>query len=87
MLRIRSPGYQLFMLGLSLYALTALLIEVAFTVDPEIRVILDYADYVVCAVFLVDFVISLVTAENRWKYMVTWGWLALLLIVFASIPR
>ena len=82
MLRTRSPGYQLFMLGLSLYALSALLVEVAFTVDPEVRVILDLADYAVCAVFLVDFVISLVTAENRWKYMATWGWLDLL----SSIP-
>jgi voltage-gated potassium channel len=77
-----SPCYQLFMLVLCLYALGALAVQRAIQLEPGTRGILDTADYVVCTVFLVDFVISLVRAPNRWQYFTKWGWLDLL----SSIP-
>src|SRR5262245_23987964 len=39
------PAYQIVMLVLSFYALASLAVQVAANLDPEIRSILDYADY------------------------------------------
>jgi len=79
---LSSPGYQLFMLVLCIYALGALGVQAVIRIDPAINVIVDYADYAVCAVFFLDFIFSLWRAENRWRYFVTWGWLDLL----SSVP-
>ena len=76
-----SSGYQLFMLALCVFALALLAFD-ASNPQPSTRAVLDYADLAVCMVFLVDFAIHLVRAENRWKYFVTWGWIDLL----SSIP-
>jgi len=77
-----SASYQMFMLVLCLYALGALAAQAAIRLDSETRGVLDYADYTVCALFFVDFVISVLRAPNRWRYFITWGWLDLL----SSIP-
>lgn len=79
---LSSPGYQLFMLVLCIYALGALGVQAVIRIDPAINVIVDYADYAVCTVFFLDFIFSLWRAENRWRYFVTWGWLDLL----SSVP-
>jgi voltage-gated potassium channel len=75
-------GYQLFTLMVCFYALAALALETAVRLEPETRAILDYADYAVCALFFLDFLISLWRAPNRWRYFITWGWLDLL----SSVP-
>jgi voltage-gated potassium channel len=80
--RPSSAGYQVFMLGLCLYALVMLLVQTTAPLSPETRAVLDYADFVVCGLFLVDFLISFYRAESRWSYLVKWGWLDLL----SSIP-
>jgi len=77
-----SPSYQLFMLVLCLYALAALAAQVAIQLEPGTRRILEYADYIVCFLFLCDFFVCLVRAPNRRQYFLTWGWLDLL----SSIP-
>lgn len=77
-----SPAYQLFMLALCAYALVALGAEAAFPAGSEIQQLLTYADTTVCVMFLADFCVSLYRAENRWRYLYTWGWLDLL----SSIP-
>lgn len=80
--RLASPGYQVFMLVLCLFALGAGAVQTAIHLEPRTRGILSYADYAVCVVFLADFVISLWRAPNRRRYLATWGWLDLL----SSIP-
>ena len=77
-----SPAYQFFMLVLCLYALGALAAQRIVVLSPETRGVLDYADYLVCALFFVDFVVSLVRAPRPWRYLLSWGWLDLL----SSIP-
>jgi len=77
-----SAGYHLVMLVLSLYAIAALAAEAAMRLDPQIRVVLSYADYSVCALFAADFCISLWRAPHRLRYLSTWGWLDLL----SSVP-
>ncbi len=77
-----SIQYQLFMLALCVYVLVALAAEAILQPDAETRQLLQYADTAICAVFLLDFVLCLYRAEDRWRYLYTWGWLDLL----SSIP-
>jgi voltage-gated potassium channel len=73
-----SLGYQLAMLVLCLYALGVLAAQTVLRLDPRTRAIFDQADYVVCVLFMADFVVSLARAPNRWRYFTTWGWIDLL---------
>ena len=77
-----SATYHLLMLVLSVYAIAALAAEVAIRLDPQVRFVLNYADYAVCVLFAGDFLLSLWKAPNRRRYLATWGWLDLL----SSIP-
>jgi len=77
-----SAGYQLMMLVLCIYALGVLAVQTAVRLRPETREILDLADYAVCVIFFVDFLIDLWRAPSRRVYFFTWGWLDLL----SSIP-
>lgn len=70
--------YQAFVLILCVYAIGALVLRSFFPLRDETLKILTYADSAVCFFFLLDFVIQLVRAENRWRYLYTWGWVDLL---------
>jgi len=74
----RRGPYLLFVLAISIFALLILGSEVALNLSPDSREILDYADDVLCALFFVDFWITLWREENRWNYFIRWGWLDLL---------
>jgi voltage-gated potassium channel len=74
--------YQAFMLVLCVYAIVELVLRAFFPLREQTITILMYADYGVCFFFLMDFVISLVYAENRLRYLCTWGWVDLL----SSLP-
>jgi len=74
--------YEFFMLCLCLWALLALGANSALDLNPSTQQILTYADYTVCGLFFLDFVYSLFNAQNRTRYLVTWGWIDLL----SSIP-
>jgi len=81
--RAEAEGpYLIFILALSLFALGALAVQTLVRLDPSTVGILAYADNGVCALFFLDFIISLVRAEKRARYFVRWGWLDLL----SSIP-
>ncbi|MBX7246870.1 MAG: ion transporter [Candidatus Sumerlaeaceae bacterium] len=69
--------YLVFMLVLSLLALALLLVDVVAKPEPSVRVILNYADNIVCALFFGDFLIQFARARNKWRYFATWGWLDL----------
>lgn len=75
-------AYQVFMLFLCIYALLALSAETLLPESLQDRVLLDYVDYFICAVFFVDFLLNLAGAENKWRYLRTWGWIDLL----SSVP-
>src|SRR5438034_3908931 len=81
-MKATSPGYQVFMLIVSVYAIAVLATEAAVTLTPQTRAVLEYADYAACCLFFIDFLLCLIQAPNRWRYVVTWGWLDLL----SSIP-
>src|SRR5262245_30234871 len=77
-----SPGYQIFMLVLCLYALALLAVQTLVHLDPQAREVLEYTDVLVCVAFMGDFAWSLSKAPDRVRYLVTWGWIDFL----SSIP-
>jgi voltage-gated potassium channel len=77
-----APVYHLFMLVLCVLALVGIVVQNAFRHDPEIELVLDYADFIICVAFAIDFFITLWRAPKRVRYLVTWGWLDIL----SSIP-
>jgi len=78
----RSLGYQVFILVLSVFAIAIMAFVTVVKVSPSTQTIIDSADNVVCVVFLIDFVATLVNTPNKIRYMATWGWLDLL----SSLP-
>jgi len=78
----RVGPYQLFMLALCLWGLLVLGAGTFFPISDTTRTILDYADNIVCMLFLFDFVNSFIRAPRKVHYLLTWGWIDLL----SSIP-
>jgi len=70
------------MLALCIWALVVLAAGVFTRWNDSTGTILAYADTVVCGFFLIDFLKSLWEAEDKWRYLRTWGWIDLL----SSIP-
>jgi voltage-gated potassium channel len=66
---------------LSIYVLGALALDTFTTLDEELSRLINYFDYLICAVFFFEFWYRLFTAENKWQYF-KWGWIDLL----SSIP-
>jgi voltage-gated potassium channel len=77
-----ATGYQLFMLVLSCFSIAIIGAEASGRLEPEVTRVLGIADIAICAVFLIDFSIHFIRAENRTRYFFTWGWIDLL----SSIP-
>ena len=74
--------YELFIGGLSLFSLFILVGLATSGSSVELHRVLQFADTGIAVVFLGDFIGRLVRAEDKWRYMRTWGWLDLL----SSIP-
>jgi voltage-gated potassium channel len=62
---------------LSVYVLGQLLIEAFLPLSEEITRLFQYADFVVCGVFFLDFVGNFRAAPSKLKFM-KWGWIDLL---------
>ncbi len=78
----RRPAYAIFMLGLCILSLVSLALLAFFPLSPGIRSILRHVDTAVAVIFLLDFFHLLFRAPNKFRYLVTWGWLDLL----SSLP-
>jgi voltage-gated potassium channel len=74
--------YQLFMLVLCAWALAVLAAGSFVRWDPATETILDYADTMVCTLFFIDFLTTVVRSPHRIRYLLTWGWIDLI----SSIP-
>jgi len=70
--------YQLFILILSILVIGILLFDVTLEKSAEVKLLLMWADYGLSILLLVDFTYQVVTATNRKKYLITWGWIDLL---------
>lgn len=80
--RFDHAPYQFFVLAISVIAIGLLGINAIYQPSSEMNRLLDWADTVICSVFLIDFFVCLYSAEHKLRYLLTWGWLDLL----ASLP-
>jgi voltage-gated potassium channel len=65
----------------SIVALGCLMVETFFKLSPEIKQILEYFDYGICAFFFFEFLYQFAYSRNKLEYL-KWGWIDLL----SSIP-
>lgn len=73
--------FDIIIIVLSLYVLIALAITSIFRLPEETMRLMDIIDNCICIVFIIDFIIGFVKADNKWKFM-RWGWIDLI----SSIP-
>lgn len=73
--------FQIVILVLSLYVLFTLAISSFAQLSSEVEKLLNYIDFGICVLFLIDFIIRFYNAENKLKFM-KWGWIDLI----SSIP-
>jgi voltage-gated potassium channel len=77
-----SPGFlDIVVLVLSIYVLVVLLVQTIYKLPQSANAIIDRIDFLVCFVFLADFVVRFRKAPSKLAFM-RWGWVDLL----ASIP-
>lgn len=62
---------------LSLYVIVSLAVEFTLELPPAAREMMQYIDWGVCSVFLLDFCLRLARAPSKAKFM-RWGWVDLL---------
>jgi voltage-gated potassium channel len=73
--------FQLFMLFLSVFVLGAIIAQTFFRLPPEVNLLLDRLDTLICLVFIADFFYRLYRAADKARFL-RWGWIDLL----SSIP-
>lgn len=79
---LRRFGFlEVTVLLLSVYVLGALLAQTVFRVSPEVSLLLDRIDTIVCVIFLADFAVRFRRAPSKLAFM-KWGWIDLI----SSIP-
>ena len=79
--RERLTPFNFFILVLAILSIASISVDLIFSLSPDIKTLIRYADYLVCVFFFSDFCIRFYRAENKLKFM-KWGWIDLL----ASIP-
>jgi voltage-gated potassium channel len=71
--RVTHPGYELFILGLTLLSLTNLVL-LALPLNPDINTVIFIIDALLCIFFMGDFIYRLVSAPSKRAYL-RFGWL------------
>lgn len=59
---------------LSVYVLVALVVQSIFPLSPETNLFLDWIDFCICIVFLIDFFVRLYSAPSKLAFL-KWGWI------------
>lgn len=74
--------FKIIILLLSILSIALLSLTFFIPSDSEVYRLLSMFDFILCGVFIYDFLTQFIRSENKWNYMVTQGWLDLL----SSIP-
>jgi voltage-gated potassium channel len=73
--------FNIVIMVLTIYVLSALLLETIFVLPSETSKLLKFIDNAICLIFFVDFTVRFFKADNKLKFM-RWGWIDLI----SSIP-
>ena len=68
-----NVAYLMFILGVSVVAVILMIVEAVAPLTPGTRAILDYSDTALCAVFFIDFLITLASTSKKLRYLRSWG--------------
>ncbi len=77
----KLTSFQLLVLVLSIYVLIALFVDTVFKLSPEVSLLLQTLDTIICFIFLGDFFYHLCRAKDRRAFL-KWGWIDFI----SSIP-
>ena len=77
----RVPLWDVFILFLSVYVLSAMVAEMVLKLPEDTAKLLQVLDTIICVVFLGDFLYRLISAKDKLEYL-KWGWVDLI----SSIP-
>ncbi|MFR3329739.1 MAG: ion transporter [Odoribacter splanchnicus] len=80
---IKIPFFQLIIFLLSIYIVIVMILQFFLDFSPEMEKLLWIIDTGICCIFIIDFIISLITAENKKNYLLKCG----LIDLIASIPN
>ena len=78
----QSAVYMVYILAISVLSLVFLAAGVILDGNSDVASILNVADTALCALFFIDFVITLTRSKSKRQYLATWGWLDLV----SSLP-
>src|SRR5688500_8717142 len=73
--------WDLFLAGLAMLVLTSIVLDLVLDLEQSMVWLVSVADFVVCLIFLADFIWRFARAKNKAAFM-KWGWVDLL----SSIP-
>ena len=71
-------SYSILTIVLSIFSIGLLAGDMLFVTNPDIVLVIQRLDLLICMIFFFDFLYTLYTAENKVKYFITWGWIDLL---------
>jgi voltage-gated potassium channel len=69
--------WQIGLLFLSIYVLSTLFIQTFFNISEQLNCLFDKLDFIVCALFFMDFGVRFFQSEDKLKFM-RWGWFDLI---------
>ena len=78
----RLGVYELFLLAVSVYALTLVCAMAIVSPESPVYRVLELADTLACGLFFLDFLVQLREASSKCEYLLRYGWLDFL----SSIP-
>jgi len=78
----QNAAYLVYVLSISVLSLGFLAATTVIDMNPDVEQVILVADRGLCALFFLDFLVTLARSKNKWRYLATWGWLDLV----SSIP-
>jgi voltage-gated potassium channel len=65
----KTSFFQILILFLSIYVIVSLCVTTFWELRPEEEKLIHYIDYMICAIFFIDFIRSYRNAKNKLDYM------------------
>lgn len=71
-------AYDLVIAVICAFSLMLCAVRFGLSISTEANDAISFFDNIICAIFFVDFCITMKRSKNRWKYLRTWGWIDIL---------
>ena len=68
----QDSTYELFIVSVTIWSLIVIVLLLFFPLPSAVRQVLQIIDFGICAVFLIDFLRSLLCAPRKMRYFLHW---------------